>query len=91
MVIMNTDGLQLCCDEIREQNNSNEQCRDDNVILDQDVVMAMPTGFPMEWRDSSGGDGAATGMQMQRRVSFPNDKNLVTGYMEPADPWANGE
>lgn len=26
-----------------------------------------------------------------RRVSFPeNDKELVTGYLEPADPWASG-
>lgn len=26
-----------------------------------------------------------------RRVSFPeNDSELVTGYLEPADPWASG-
>lgn len=26
-----------------------------------------------------------------RRVSFPeNEKELVTGYLEPADPWASG-
>lgn len=30
--------------------------------------------------------------QTSRRVSFPeNDKELVTGYLEPADPWACGE
>lgn len=29
--------------------------------------------------------------QSSRRVSFPeNDKELVTGYLEPADPWACG-
>lgn len=52
----------------------------------EDVVMEIPTSFP-EW--SSGATTAAG--SMMRRVSFPNDKNLVTGYMEPADPWANGE
>lgn len=53
----------------------------------EDVVMEkMPTNFP-EW--STGATTAAG--PMMRRVSFPNDKNLVTGYMEPADPWANGE
>lgn len=30
--------------------------------------------------------------QSSRRVSFPeNDKELVTGYLEPADPWACGK
>lgn len=30
--------------------------------------------------------------QSSRRVSFPeNDSELVTGYLEPADPWACGE
>lgn len=43
----------------------------------QDVVMEMATNF--------------AGGTMSRRVSFPNDKHLVTGYMEPANPWANGE
>lgn len=29
--------------------------------------------------------------QSSRRVSFPeNDSELVTGYLEPADPWASG-
>lgn len=29
--------------------------------------------------------------QSSRRVSFPeNDSELVTGYLEPADPWACG-
>lgn len=49
----------------------------------QDVVMEMSENFP-DW------SAAAAGATM-RRVSFPNDKGLVTGYMEPADPWANGE
>lgn len=47
-----------------------------------DIAMDMPTSFP-EWNNGSG--------VASRRVSFPNDKHLVTGYMEPADPWANGE
>lgn len=30
--------------------------------------------------------------QSSRRVSFPeNDSELVTGYLEPADPWACGK
>lgn len=27
----------------------------------------------------------------QRRVSFPQDAQLITGYLEPIDPWACGE
>lgn len=53
----------------------------------QDVVMEMSESFP-DW--SAAAAAGATTVAM-RRVSFPNDKRLVTGYMEPADPWANGE
>lgn len=59
--------------------------------VEDDVVMEIPTNFP-EWSTTGAtiAAAAATG-PMMRRVSFPNDKHLVTGYMEPADPWANGE
>lgn len=58
----------------------------------QDVVMEMAQNYS-DWSASgAGGPGASGGPVMMRRVSFPKDnKNLVTGYMEPADPWANGE
>lgn len=39
-------------------------------------------------RTNSAGKAYQTG----RRVSFPeNDSELVTGYLEPANPWATGE
>lgn len=55
----------------------------------QDVVMEMAQNYS-DW--SASGGGGSGGQVMMRRVSFPKDnKKLVTGYMEPADPWANGE
>lgn len=116
---MNTDGLELTCDDdIKEQGGQRQQHQQqqrNNAIYaetsknsdrggdgggvpaaatatslrgEQDVAMEMPTNFP-DW--SSSGGGVGLGGTMRRRVSFPNDKNLVTGYMEPANPWANGE
>lgn len=118
---MNTDGLELTCDDdIKEQGGQRQQHQQqqrNNAFYaetsknsdrggdggggvpaaataaslrgKQDVAMEMPTNFP-DW-SSSGGGGVGLGGTMRRRVSFPNDKNLVTGYMEPANPWANGE
>lgn len=58
----------------------------------QDVVMEMAQNYSGWSASGAGGPGASGGPVMMRRVSFPKDnKNLVTGYMEPADPWANGE
>lgn len=55
--------------------------------VQDDVAMEMAPNYTNEWNTN-----AAAGGTMRRRVSFPKDnKNLVTGYMEPADPWANGE
>lgn len=56
--------------------------------VQDDVAMEMAPNYTNEWNTNA----AAGGGTMRRRVSFPKDnKNLVTGYMEPADPWANGE
>lgn len=90
---MNVDGSELCCDDVnKEQRNASpiECVGGGGGEGGQDVVMEMSANF-QEWGSGGGGDGGSGGGPMRRRVSFPNDKNLVTGYMEPADPWANGE
>lgn len=58
------------------------------------------TGTCREWFSGSGGGGGSDGSTSSlsygsysavRRVSFPeNDAELVTGYLEPANPWATG-
>lgn len=43
-------------------------------------------------RSAAGAGGFDASKHSLRRVSFPdNDSELVTGYLEPANPWATGE
>lgn len=35
-------------------------------------------------------DVACAGNENTRKVSFPMDKDLVTGYLEPVNPWHGG-
>lgn len=42
--------------------------------------------------NDGGNESSRTTSSSSRRVSFPlHDNGLVTGYLEPANPWANGE
>lgn len=78
---MNAVGSGGHLDEPQEHGQQQERERlqnENNGQNRQDVVMELTVNFPELATPS-------------RRVSFPNDKELVTGYMEPADPWANGE
>lgn len=43
-------------------------------------------------RSETGAGGLGSRKMSARRVSFPdNDSELVTGYLEPANPWATGK
>lgn len=67
----------------------------DNSSLDTSTASSLSaTTSPSMLRKgslNSGGAGAGGG-SLPRRVSFPkSDSELVTGYLEPANPWQNGE
>lgn len=84
---------------IDKSSNADDQQEQENVVKNEgdtsvgaDLLMlhnnqsaeeAKPTVEPNQ-------DVASAVKEKHRKVSFPMDKNLVTGYLEPVNPWQGG-